>query len=100
MGNHALMMMLARPCPGRERLPRGLAARLGAAGLLIPGAAAAFETTRLMGYLLYQVSPRDPVVFTAALAVVIKPQNSQTSTRRFFSSPSSLELHATGAAAP
>jgi hypothetical protein len=34
MGNHALMMLLAWPYPGRERLPRGLAARLGAAGLL------------------------------------------------------------------
>jgi len=34
------------------------------------GAACAFGTTRLMGYLLYQVSPRDPIVFAAALLVV------------------------------
>ena len=34
MGNHALMTLLAWPYYGRERLPRGLAARPGAAGLL------------------------------------------------------------------
>ena len=34
MGNHALMTLLAWPYPGREGLPRGLAARLDAAGLL------------------------------------------------------------------
>jgi predicted permease len=34
------------------------------------GAVCAFETTRLMGYLLYQVSPRDPWTFGAALIVV------------------------------
>jgi ABC-type antimicrobial peptide transport system permease subunit len=34
------------------------------------GVACAIETTRLMGYLLYEVSPRDPSTFGAALAVV------------------------------
>ncbi len=34
MGNHALTTLLAWPYPGRQRLPRGLAARLDAAGLL------------------------------------------------------------------
>ena len=48
-------------------LARGLA--LSAIGLAI-GAAAAFETTRLMGYLLYAVDPRDPGTFAAVLVVV------------------------------
>src|ERR1039458_5563778 len=34
MANHALMTLLAWPYAGRVRLPRGLAARLNAAGLL------------------------------------------------------------------
>ena len=37
---------------------------------VVLGITCAFETTRLMGYLLYQVSPRDPIVFAAAVAVV------------------------------
>ena len=48
-------------------LSRGLV--LTAGGVLL-GAVAAFETTRLMGYLLYEVSPRDPVAFGQALAVI------------------------------
>jgi len=43
---------------------------LTAAGILI-GAAAALETTRLMGYLLYQVGPRDPLAFGSAFAVAL-----------------------------
>jgi ABC-type antimicrobial peptide transport system permease subunit len=34
------------------------------------GGACALGTTRLMGYLLYQVSPRDPATFIAALVFV------------------------------
>jgi predicted permease len=43
---------------------------LTAVGLSI-GVGAALLLTRLMGYLLYQVSPRDPLAFAAALAVMI-----------------------------
>jgi predicted permease len=39
---------------------------LTALGLIV-GGACAFETTHLMGYLLYRVGPRDPYVFAAAL---------------------------------
>ena len=46
---------------------RGIA--LTAAGAAL-GAGAALELTRLMGYLLYKVSPRDPIAFGTALAVV------------------------------
>src|SRR5437667_52407 len=35
-----------------------------------PRAAAALELTRLMGYLLYNVSPRDPWAFGSAFAVI------------------------------
>jgi ABC-type antimicrobial peptide transport system permease subunit len=42
---------------------------LTAAGVAL-GAAAALVLTRLMGDLLYQVSPRDPLAFGAALVVM------------------------------
>jgi macrolide transport system ATP-binding/permease protein len=48
-------------------MSRGLA--LVAAGVLL-GAAVALALTRLLGNLLYRVSPRDPLAFTAALAVM------------------------------
>jgi predicted permease len=47
---------------------RGLA--LTAGGIAI-GAAAAVGTTRLLGYLLYNVNPRDPVSFGFACAVIV-----------------------------
>jgi predicted permease len=47
---------------------RGL--RLTIAGIVI-GAAAALLLTRLMGNLLYKVSPRDPIAFGAALIILI-----------------------------
>jgi putative ABC transport system permease protein len=40
------------------------------AGTII-GVAAAWLSTRLMGDLLYNVSPRDPSVFLSALAIMI-----------------------------
>jgi ABC-type antimicrobial peptide transport system permease subunit len=48
-------------------LSRGLV--LTAGGVVL-GAAAALELTRLMGYLLYRVSPRDPLPFGSALVVM------------------------------
>jgi len=44
--------------------------RLTIAGIVI-GAVAALLLTRLMGNLLYKVSPRDPIAFGAALIVLI-----------------------------
>jgi predicted permease len=49
-------------------ISRGLL--LAALGVTV-GFGAALLVTRLLGYLLYQVSPRDPVSFGAALAVMI-----------------------------
>jgi predicted permease len=49
-------------------ISRGL--RLTAGGLLF-GAAAALALTRLLGQLLYHVSPHDPLVFASAFAVMI-----------------------------
>jgi macrolide transport system ATP-binding/permease protein len=48
-------------------LSRGLASTAGGALL---GAAVALALTRLLGNLLYKVSPRDPLVFTAAFGVM------------------------------
>ena len=39
-------------------------------GGVVLGAAAALGLTRLMGYQLYRVSPRDPLAFGSALAVM------------------------------
>jgi len=47
---------------------RGLA--LTAIGVVL-GVGVSLLATRLMGYLLYQVSPEDPVAFGSALAVMI-----------------------------
>jgi putative ABC transport system permease protein len=65
----ALRMALGADTSDLLRLvmSRGLA--LTAGGVVI-GAAAALEVTRLMGYLLYQVSPRDPLAFGSAFAVI------------------------------
>ncbi|MBV8494857.1 MAG: hypothetical protein JO162_15420 [Alphaproteobacteria bacterium] len=38
---------------------------------VVLGAAAALGLTRLLGYLLYKVSPRDPAAFASALVVMI-----------------------------
>ena len=50
-----------------EVLVHGLA--LTAGGVVL-GAAAALSLTRLMGNLLYKVSPRDPLAFGSAIAVM------------------------------
>ncbi len=57
-------------CPShllRLVLSHGLA--LTASGVLL-GAAVALGLTRLLGYLLYRVSPRDPWAFATALLVM------------------------------
>ena len=51
----------------RPVMVRGVALTIGGVAL---GFVAAFELTRLMGYLLYQVSPRDPLAFGSALVVI------------------------------
>jgi predicted permease len=48
-------------------LSKGLA--LTAGGIVL-GAAAALQLTRLLGYLLYNVSPRDPLAFGSAVVVI------------------------------
>jgi predicted permease len=40
-------------------------------GGIVVGAAAALSSTRLLGYLLYKVSPRDPATFGSALGMMI-----------------------------
>ena len=65
----ALRMALGADASQVLRLVLGRGFAVTAVGLVV-GAAAAFETTRLMGYVLYQVSPRDPIVFVSALVVV------------------------------
>ena len=49
-------------------MSRGFA--LTAGGVAV-GAGAALLLTRLLGYLLYKVSPRDPLSFAVAFAVMI-----------------------------
>jgi putative ABC transport system permease protein len=49
-------------------ISNGLA--LTTAGIVL-GAAAALGSTRLLGYMLYKVSPRDPVAFASALVVML-----------------------------
>ena len=49
-------------------LSRGL--KLTLAGVVL-GAVAAFSLTRLMGNVLYKVSPRDPIAFFSALSILI-----------------------------
>jgi len=51
------------------RLVLSRSALLTALGLTV-GIAVALQLTRLLGYLLYNVSPRDPVAFLAAFAVI------------------------------
>jgi hypothetical protein len=43
---------------------------VGRGGGLVLGLVAALQVTRLLGYLLYNVSPRDPIAFGSAFAVI------------------------------
>jgi predicted permease len=65
----ALRMALGADAAHVLRLVLGRGLAVTAVGIAV-GAGAAFETTRLMGYVLYQVSPRDPLVFASAMIVV------------------------------
>jgi macrolide transport system ATP-binding/permease protein len=66
----ALRMALGANASDVLRLVMGKGLALTAIGVAL-GGLAAFQTTRLMGYLLYNVSPRDPTAFAAASLVVV-----------------------------
>jgi predicted permease len=65
----ALRMALGAGAPDVLQLvlSKGLLLTVGGVAL---GVVAALEATRLMGYLLYKVSPRDPLAFAWAVAVI------------------------------
>jgi ABC-type antimicrobial peptide transport system permease subunit len=65
----ALRMALGAGAANLLRLVISRGLRLTAGGIIF-GAAAAFALTRLLGKLLYNVSPYDPRVFASALAVM------------------------------
>jgi predicted permease len=64
-----LRMALGADQANLQRLVISRGLRLTAGGIIV-GAAAALALTRLMGQLLYQVSPHDPRVFGSALIVM------------------------------
>lgn len=64
-----LRMALGAGAADLRRLVLSRGFRLTAAGVAL-GAAAALALTRLLGYLLYGVSPRDPLAFGSALAAM------------------------------
>jgi ABC-type antimicrobial peptide transport system permease subunit len=64
----AVRMALGAGAPDLLRLVLSRGLLLTGAGILA-GAAAALGATRLLGYLLYGVSPRDPIAFGSALAI-------------------------------
>ena len=64
-----LRMALGARASDMLRLVVARALTLTAAGIAV-GAAAAFALTRLLGYLLYGVSPRDPFAFAASFAIM------------------------------
>ncbi len=64
-----LRMALGARASDLLRLVMSNGLSLTAAGVLV-GVGAALASTRLLGYLLYQVSPRDPLAFGAALVVM------------------------------
>jgi predicted permease len=65
----ALRMALGADSSDLLRLVMSRGIALSAAGAAL-GAGAALEITRLMGYLLYKVSPRDPIAFGTAAVIV------------------------------
>ena len=66
----ALRMALGARASHLLRLVLSQGLTLTAGGIVL-GAAAALGLTRLLGYLLYKVNPRDPVAFVSALAVMV-----------------------------
>ena len=64
-----LRMALGADASNLLRLVMSRGLRLTAGGVLF-GAAAALALTRLLGRLLYNVSPHDPLVFASALAIM------------------------------
>src|SRR5207245_9716276 len=64
-----LRMALGAGAANLLRLVMSRGLTLTAGGVLL-GAAVAFLLTRLLGNLLYKVSPRDPLAFGSALAVM------------------------------
>jgi putative ABC transport system permease protein len=64
-----LRMALGADASNLMRLVMSNGLSLTAGGVVL-GLAVALGTTRLMGNLLYNVSPRDPLAFAAALAVM------------------------------
>jgi len=65
----ALRMALGARAEDLVTLVLSKALALTAAGMII-GIAAALSVTRLLGYLLYRVSPRDPRAFASAAIVI------------------------------
>jgi macrolide transport system ATP-binding/permease protein len=65
----ALRMALGAGVPDLLRLVLSKGLALTASGLVL-GLVVALQVTRLLGYLLYQVSPRDPIAFGSAFGVV------------------------------
>jgi putative ABC transport system permease protein len=65
----ALRMALGAGTSDLLRLVMSKGIVLTAIGVIV-GAGAAFQLTRLMGYLLYGVSPRDPLAFGVAVVVI------------------------------
>jgi macrolide transport system ATP-binding/permease protein len=65
----ALRMALGAGASDLLRLVLGKGLALTAGGLLL-GLLGALQATRLLGYLLYRVSPRDPIAFGSAFLVV------------------------------
>ena len=65
-----LRMALGAGAPALLRMVVSRGLRLTIAGIFI-GAIAALVLTRLMGNLLYQVSPHDPIAFGSALLVMV-----------------------------
>ena len=65
-----LRMALGAAAPDLMRFVMSQGLRLAAGGVAL-GAAAALVLTRLLGYLLYRVSPRDPLVFAAACLLMM-----------------------------
>ncbi len=74
----ALRMALGADAPDLLRLvlAKGLALTAGGVAL---GLIAALQGTRLLGYLLYEVSPRDPLAFGLALVVIARRRFSRAS---------------------